>query len=160
MGGILNKIMSLVIDIFVIIWDFGLFILNILTPSLKPGHVVPPNAEGHNLVWPDYIPPKSGDSRSACPMLNAMANHGILPHDGKKITFRELNTKVRQTFNFAPSFCFFVPKFSANFLNRSYWTGQFDLEELNLHNAIEVSLFSLWLEISQEIPLSTKFTSR
>jgi hypothetical protein len=70
-------------------------------------------------------------------MLNAMANHGILPHDGKNISFRELNTKVRHTFNFAPSFCFFVPKFSADFLNRSYWTGRFDLAELSLHNAIE-----------------------
>jgi hypothetical protein len=70
-------------------------------------------------------------------MLNAMANHGILPHDGKNITFKELNTKVRQTFNFAPSFCFFVPKFSADFLNRSYWSGRFDLAELSLHNAIE-----------------------
>ncbi|XTI94294.1 hypothetical protein V2W45_1348741 [Cenococcum geophilum] len=49
-----------------------------------------------------------------------MANHDILPHDGKNISFKELNTKVRQTFNFAPFFCFFVPKFSADFLERSY----------------------------------------
>ena len=70
-------------------------------------------------------------------MLNAMANHGILPHDGKNITFKELNVKVRQTFNFAPTFCFFVPKFAADFLHRSYWTGHFDLAELSLHNAIE-----------------------
>jgi len=135
----LNKITGLFINLLVILWDLGLFILNILTPSFKPRHVVPPNAAGHSLTWPDYVPPKNGDSRSACPMLNAMANHGILPHDGKKISFRELNTKVRQTFNFAPSFCFFVPKFSADFLGRSYWTGHFDLAELSLHNAIEVS---------------------
>jgi len=30
-----------------------------------------------------------------------------------------------------------VPKFSADFLNRSYWKGRFDLAELSLHNAIE-----------------------
>jgi len=72
-------------------------------------------------------------------MLNAMANHGILPHDGKNIAFKTLNTTVRQTFNFAPSFCFFVPKFSADFLNKSYWKDTFDLAELSLHanNAIE-----------------------
>ncbi|CZR54555.1 uncharacterized protein PAC_04439 [Phialocephala subalpina] len=134
---ILNKIAGFFINIFVMTWDFGLFILNILTPSLKPGHIVPAHAAGHNLTWPEYIPPKDSDSRSACPMLNAMANHGILPHDGKNITFKELNTKVRQSFNFAPSFCFFVPKFSADFLNRSYWSGRFDLAELSLHNAIE-----------------------
>ena len=135
--GILSKITGFFINIFVLSWDFSLFILNILAPSLKPGHVVPKHAAGHNLIWPEYVPPKEGDSRSACPMLNAMANHGILPHDGKNISFRELNAKVRHTFNFAPSFCFFVPKFSADFLNRSYWTGRFDLAELNLHNAIE-----------------------
>jgi len=67
-------------------------------------------------------------------MLNAMANHGILPHDGKNISFKTLNTTVRQTYNFAPSFCFFVPKFSADFLNKSYWSDTFDLEELSLHS--------------------------
>lgn len=65
------------------------------------------------------------------------ANHGILPHNGRNITFRDLKTKIHQTFNFAPTFCFFVPNFSANFLNRSYWSGSFDLEELSKHNAIE-----------------------
>jgi hypothetical protein len=135
--GILNKIAGFLINVYIFAWDFGLFILNILTPSLKPGHVVPAHAAGHNLTWPEYVAPKDGDSRSACPMLNALANHGILPHDGKNISFKELNTKVRQTFNFAPSFCFFVPKYSADFLNRSYWTGRFDLAELSLHNAIE-----------------------
>lgn len=66
-----------------------------------------------------------------------MANHGILPHDGRNITFVELNHKIRQTFNFAPTFCFFVPKFAADFLNRSYWKDKFDLEEISKHNAIE-----------------------
>ncbi|KAG0646307.1 sterigmatocystin biosynthesis peroxidase stcC [Hyphodiscus hymeniophilus] len=156
--GLFNKIVGAFINLFVFVWDFGLFILNILTPSLKPGHVVPAHATGHNLTWPTYVPPQEGDSRSACPMLNALANHGILPQhalklpleklpkqhafidfpisssDGKNIPFRELNTKVRQTFNFAPSFCFFVPKFSADFLNRSYWSGRFDLADLSLHS--------------------------
>ena len=135
--GILDKIAGFFVNIYVFSWDFSLFILNVLTPSLKPGHVVPPHAAGHNLTWPEYVPPKEGDSRSACPMLNAMANHGILPHDGKNISFKELNIKVRHTFNFAPSFCFFVPKFAADFLHRSYWTGKFDLADLSLHNAIE-----------------------
>jgi hypothetical protein len=134
---IFSKIAGFFINIFVLTWDFGFFVLNIITPSLKPGHVVPAHAAGHGLTWPEYVPPKDGDSRSACPMLNALANHGILPHDGKNITFKEMNIKVRQSFNFAPSFCFFTPKFAADFLNRSYWTGKFDLAELSLHNAIE-----------------------
>jgi Peroxidase, family 2 len=134
---IVDKITGLLLNLSVFSWDTALFFLNIVTPELKEGQVVPKNAPGHNLTWPEFVPPKGGDSRSACPMLNAMANHGILPHDGKNIAFTDLNTKVRQTFNFAPSFCFFVPKFAADFLHRSYWSGRFDLEELSLHNAIE-----------------------
>jgi hypothetical protein len=134
---ILRTVSKPFINLFVFSWDFSLFLLNIVTPSLKPGHVVPAHAAGHNLLWPDFVPPKEGDSRSACPMLNAMANHGILPHDGKNISFRDLNTAIRHTFNFAASFCFFVPKFAADFLDRSYRTGHFDLADLSLHNAIE-----------------------
>lgn len=134
---VLNKITSQAINLAVISWDFSLFLLNLVTPEIPTGQVVPANAPGHGQKWPEYVAPKEGDSRSACPMLNAMANHGILPHDGKNITFREMNTKIRSTFNFAASFCFFVPKFSADFLHRSYWSDRFDLAELSLHNAIE-----------------------
>ncbi|KAK6337321.1 hypothetical protein TWF730_002726 [Orbilia blumenaviensis] len=137
MGGIVHNTAGFFIKLFVFQWDFALFLLNIVTPDRKEGQVVPKGCPGHNLSWPEYVPPKEGDSRSACPMLNAMANHGILPHDGKNITFVELNHKIRQTFNFAPTFCFFVPKFAADFLNRSYWKDKFDLEELSKHNAIE-----------------------
>src|SRR5690348_5072675 len=118
--GIVQKLTKPFIDTFVFVWDFNLFLLNLVLPAHKPGQVVPAGAPGHGRKWPEYVAPQPGDSRSACPMLNAMANHGILPHDGKNISFRELNTTVRQTFNFAPSFCFFVPKFSADFLNKSY----------------------------------------
>jgi hypothetical protein len=135
--GAVKKIAGHLINLVVFAWDFGLFFLNLILPAHKPGHVVPTHAAGHDLKWPEYVPPKEGDSRSACPMLNAMANHGILPHDGKNIAFTELNTKVRQTFNFAPSFCFFVPKFAADFLDRSYRSGRFDLAELSKHGAIE-----------------------
>lgn len=135
--GLMQKLQKPFIDTFVFAWDFNLFLLNLILPSHKAGTVVPAGCPGHNGQWPEYVAPKEGDSRSACPMINAMANHGILPHDGKNISFRELNTKIHQTFNFAPSFCFFVPKFAADFMNKSYWSDRFDLEELSKHNAIE-----------------------
>lgn len=134
---ILHTISAQIINLAVLTWDFYLFLFNILTPSIKPGHVVSSTAPGHGGLWPAYSPPQPSDSRSACPMLNALANHGILPHSGRHIPFRTLNTTVRQSFNFAPSFCFFVPKFAADFLHKSYWKDTFDLEELSLHNAIE-----------------------
>lgn len=137
--GIIGKVGGGMVDLSVMAWDAVIALMNLVTPKLKEGEVVPRGVPGHRGCWPEYIPPKAGDSRSACPMLNAMANHGILPHDGKNITFRELNETVRQTFNFAASFCFFVPNFSARFLERSYASDRFDLADLSLHaeNAIE-----------------------
>ncbi|KAF2821659.1 Cloroperoxidase [Ophiobolus disseminans] len=132
-----QKLTKPFIDIFVLTWDFNLFLLNLVLPAHEPTDVIPAGAPGHAGHWPQYVAPKDSDSRSACPMLNALANHGVLPHDGKNITFRDLNTVVRQSFNFAPSFCFFVPKFAADFLGRSYWTDRFDLADLSKHNAIE-----------------------
>ncbi|KAI7690908.1 hypothetical protein KC353_g19247, partial [Hortaea werneckii] len=127
------------IDLSVIAWDAVIALMNLFAAKHKEGEVIPKGAPGHHGSWPEYVPPREGDSRSACPMLNALANHGILPHDGKNITFQDLNQKVRQTFNFAASFCFFVPNFSARFLEKSYWNDRFDLADLSLHaeNAIE-----------------------
>lgn len=132
-----QKLSKPFIDISVLIWDFQLFLLNLVLPSHPSDSVVPAHVPGFHGHWPTYSPPGPTDSRSACPMLNALANHSILPHDGRNITFRQLSTVVRQSFNFAPSFCFFVPNFAAQFLSRGYWTGTFDLEDLSKHNAIE-----------------------
>ena len=62
---------------------------------------------------------------------------GIFPRSGRNITFRDLNRLVHQTYNFAPTFCFFVPNYAANMLNRSYKTDSFDLSDLDAHNCIE-----------------------
>ncbi|KAK9773064.1 putative Chloroperoxidase [Seiridium cardinale] len=42
-------------------------------------------------VLPEWHPPGAGDVRAPCPMLNTLANHGYLPHDGKGIS---LNTTI------------------------------------------------------------------
>ncbi|KAJ3746831.1 Chloroperoxidase [Lentinula detonsa] len=34
-----------------------------------------------------FCPPQKGDLRSVCPALNAMANHGFIPRDGRNLTF-------------------------------------------------------------------------
>ena len=60
----------------VFVWDAGLAIYNLLAPNLPAQKVVPQGAAGHQGVWPEYMPPQQGDSRSSCPALNAMANHG------------------------------------------------------------------------------------
>jgi len=62
---------------------------------------------------------------------------GILPHDGKNIQFKEMGKLIRTTYNFSSSFCYFVPKFAADMLNKNYNKDTFDLKELDLHNGIE-----------------------
>jgi hypothetical protein len=133
----MSALTKLFVDVLVLLWDFALFLANLALPSHTPWTLIPPSAPGAMGKWPPYIPPGPGDSRCACPMLNALANHGVLPHSGRGISFRALNGAVRQSFNFAPSFCFFVPAFAARFLGRSYWRDSFELADLSAHNQIE-----------------------
>lgn len=70
--GIAQKLLKVFTDLFVMTWDLWLAALNILLPQHKSGHVVAAGVPGHNGKWPQYVAPRKGDSRSACPMLNAM----------------------------------------------------------------------------------------
>ena len=63
-------------DLCIFAWDFVLEVINVLTPNRKKGHVTPHGTPGARGKWPQYVAPTEGDSRSACPALNAMANHG------------------------------------------------------------------------------------
>ncbi|KAJ2928472.1 heme-thiolate peroxidase, partial [Candolleomyces eurysporus] len=119
------------------VWDLYCTLANQVLPLRKVGSVTPEGHPGAGGKWPEFIQPKEGDSRCSCPALNAMANHGILPRDGKNITFEEMNHKIRATYNFGPSFCFFVPNYAASMLNKTYGKDTFDLAELDLHNGIE-----------------------
>ncbi|KAG6810652.1 hypothetical protein H0H92_010915 [Tricholoma furcatifolium] len=123
--------------IYVAVWDIGLTLINLVTPKRKVGQVTPAGHPGADGKWPEYIPPKEGDSRCCCPALNAMANHGILPRDGKNIPFKEATDLVISTFNFSPSFSYFTSNYAANVLNKNHNTDTFNLAELNLHNGIE-----------------------
>ncbi|KAJ7049206.1 Chloroperoxidase [Mycena amicta] len=124
-------------NIYIFTWDAWLTLVNLLTPKRKLGSVVRPGASGAGGEWPEYVAPKEGDSRSCCPALNAMANHGILPHDGRNISFRDMGDKIHATFNFAPTFCRFVPQYAADMLHKDFHKDTLDLADLNLHNGIE-----------------------
>ncbi|TFK28336.1 Cloroperoxidase [Coprinopsis marcescibilis] len=121
----------------VLSWDASLTLTNTLRWNRKVGQVTPAGCPGAGGKWPEFIPPKEGDSRCSCPALNAMANHGILPRDGKNIKFTEMNQKIRETYNFAASFCYFVPNYAATMLKKDYANDTFDLVDLDLHNGIE-----------------------
>ncbi|KAH9053581.1 Cloroperoxidase [Lactarius vividus] len=135
--GTFSRLFEAVFFVSLMSWDFSLAIINIFTFKRKIGKVTPKGTPGEGGVWPEYIPPREGDSRCSCPALNAMANHGIIPRDGRNISFKEISGQIRTTYNFAPSFCLYVPRFIAHILNRSYSTGHFDLADIDVHNGIE-----------------------
>jgi hypothetical protein len=61
--------------IFVLGFDMILAMYNAIAPKKAPGKVTL-----YGGKWPKYIPPQAGDSRSSCPALNALANHGKRNH--------------------------------------------------------------------------------
>ncbi|KAJ7119721.1 Chloroperoxidase [Mycena epipterygia] len=134
---LVRKTGTLFENIYIFTLDAWLTLINLVTPNLKIGSVVPHGTPGAGGKWPEYVPPKEGDSRCACPALNAMANHGILPHDGRNIKFTEMTDKIRKAFNFGYTFCLFVPTYAANMLERNYNTDTCDLADISLHNGIE-----------------------
>ncbi|THH27221.1 heme-thiolate peroxidase [Antrodiella citrinella] len=136
-GGVVSSILSLLAGTILILWDLILSLINVITPNLPEKHVIGKGKPGENGLWPTYIPPGAQDSRCSCPALNAMANHGIIPRSGRNITFRELNAALHNTYNFAPTFCFFVPHTIAGILDRDYWTDRLDLSDIDVHNGIE-----------------------
>ncbi|KAI0975591.1 putative chloroperoxidase [Xylaria arbuscula] len=54
-----------------------------------------------------YVKPKSTDSRSPCPMLNTLANHGYLPHDGRNITTQDIGDAIFEATNWSADFGIF-----------------------------------------------------
>ncbi|KAF8548982.1 Cloroperoxidase [Imleria badia] len=134
---ILNSISNGFYDGGIMMWDLFLTLGNIVRFSRPVGKVTPEGHPGYGGHWPEYRPPQEGDSRSCCPGLNAMANHGIISRSGRGIKFTDVPEHIHGTFNFSPSFCYYVCHFAARTLNKSYGRDTFDLEEINLHNGIE-----------------------
>jgi hypothetical protein len=77
--GAYSKLFQGAFFIYLMLWDLSLCIINLFTFKRKVGHVTPHGHPGEGGAWPEYIPPKEGDSRCSCPALNAMANHGPYP---------------------------------------------------------------------------------
>jgi peroxiredoxin len=49
----------------------------------------------HILEEGEYRPAAPGDLRAPCPVLNALANHALIPHDGRNITPDQLKAALR-----------------------------------------------------------------
>ncbi|KAF8576038.1 heme-thiolate peroxidase [Ramaria rubella] len=126
-SGIWGSISNLLDTARIILWDTGLSLINTFTP--KKGLVA--------ADWPDYVPRTKTDSRSPCPGINTLSNHGLLPHDGRNITFKQLAKEIEKNYNYSPTFCYFVSNYLANILKRDYHTDTLDLSDICVHNGIE-----------------------
>lgn len=75
--GTLSRLFEFTFYVGLVSWDFSLAMINIFTFKRRIGQVTPKGKPGEGGIWPEYIPPRDGDSRCSCPALNAMANHGM-----------------------------------------------------------------------------------
>ena len=77
--------------------------------------------------------------RSPCPGLNALANHGYLPRDGKNLDYAMINEASQEAYNFAPGFYIdavnMVFQLGISTTNRPNET--FNLLDLARHDEIE-----------------------
>ncbi|OSC99744.1 Cloroperoxidase [Trametes coccinea BRFM310] len=135
--GLVSSVEDVLTTVALYLVDFLCTLFNLITPDRPVGKVVLEGHPGFGGKWPEYIAPQKGDSRCSCPALNAMANHGLLPRDGKNIQFKELTTAIRKVYNFSPVFCYFLANNAAQLLVRNYRTDRLDLSDLDAHNLIE-----------------------
>ncbi|GAA5937807.1 hypothetical protein JCM10213_001899 [Rhodosporidiobolus nylandii] len=57
---------------------------------------------GHRGAWGEsYL--EKGASRSPCPALNALANHGALPRNGRHITPAQMSSAIQYSYNLSPT---------------------------------------------------------
>jgi hypothetical protein len=94
----------------------------------------PPNQA--EIDWTKWRRPEPGEVRSPCPMLNSLANHGVLPRDGKGIT-KEMAVKALTN---AINLDVEIAKFFASgaiATNPDAHAHSFDLTHVRQHGLIE-----------------------
>lgn len=84
----------------------------------------------------DWHPAGPNDARSPCPVLNALANHGILPRDGLNLTVPVVVQALADGVNVSSEISAPLAKLAST-LSKNPQSGTFNLDDLNRHNAIE-----------------------
>ncbi|OTA57433.1 Cloroperoxidase [Hypoxylon sp. EC38] len=80
--------------------------------------------------------PGPNDVRAPCPMLNTLANHGFLPHDGKGITVNKTIDALGSALNIDANLSTLLFGFAAT-TNPQPNATFFDLDHLSRHNILE-----------------------
>ncbi|KAF2763333.1 Cloroperoxidase [Pseudovirgaria hyperparasitica] len=101
---------------------------------LLPGALLP-----LALATPDFSDwrkPGTNDYRAPCPALNSLANHGILPRDGRNLSVPMLVSAMSEVFNLSTEVGTLV-SIRAIDTSSTPGTGTFSLKDLQKHNMIE-----------------------
>ena len=115
--------MIIVFDIMTLISRLAIFLVFML-------------AAAHAFMAPHpWIKPSASDSRSPCPALNALANHGFLPRDGRGLTEQMLVDQLVAVFNTDPSLSRTLAKTAISGVSVDGKTLQ--LSQLQKHGFIE-----------------------
>ncbi|KAG8922363.1 hypothetical protein FRC00_007523 [Tulasnella sp. 408] len=108
--------------------------LALLLPKRPVGRVIKKGDPGFDGLWPQYCAPREGDSRSPCPGLNVLANHGILPRNGRHITYKEMSQAIQKAFNLSPTL---GDQLTSSALLVDQGRGWIDLGDLNALGVIQ-----------------------
>ncbi|KAH7127112.1 Chloroperoxidase [Dendryphion nanum] len=87
------------------------------------------------LNFTEWEHPPYGAVRSPCPALNAMANHGFIPRDGKNLTVPLLVQAMREVVNMSPEIA--TAFAGAGLRLAGPGATSFNMDHLYLHNGIE-----------------------
>ncbi|KAF2016215.1 Cloroperoxidase [Aaosphaeria arxii CBS 175.79] len=93
----------------------------------------PQYGTGSHLSW---HPPGPNDFRGPCPMMNTLANHGFLPHDGRNITKENAIRGIGAGLNFDADLASLMWE-QAIIANPEPNATFFTLDHLNRHNVLE-----------------------
>ncbi|KUJ06331.1 Cloroperoxidase [Mollisia scopiformis] len=92
---------------------------------------------GHPAIdWSKWEPAGEGDVRSPCPMINALANHHILPHSGKKITKAMAVEALTSSLNLDSGIANVFASVAVT-ANPDHSAHSFDLDQVDKHGLIE-----------------------
>ncbi|CZT53099.1 related to chloroperoxidase [Rhynchosporium secalis] len=88
------------------------------------------------IDWTKWEAAGEGDVRSPCPMINALSNHSILPHNGKGITKAQIVSVLTSSINLDSKIAN-VFATGALTTNPDHSAHSFDLDHLKKHGVIE-----------------------
>ncbi|KAJ7124311.1 Chloroperoxidase [Mycena epipterygia] len=84
----------------------------------------------------EFLAPTAGDVRSVCPAINAMANHGYIPRDGKNITPFAIYRGLKACYGLSSPLSAFLT-LGGWFLIKRYFLTRISLYDLGLHGGVE-----------------------